>query len=108
MPIVEPCGCACHNRGAVQCMWCCDDPPAPAYGPPAPPDKAITDELLIDTPGTKDGRVSADHDQPFKYNKPSVQWPYPFRHLELAKLMIMRARFGERSDADRSENEPPI
>ena len=43
--------------------------------------------------GTKDGRGAADHDKPYVFGRrPSAAAPFPFTHVQLGRLLILRGR----------------
>jgi len=43
--------------------------------------------------GSKDGYSSGDHNAPYQWGRTIWSgWPYPFTHVQLARLLILRGR----------------
>lgn len=81
-PTTAPsCVCNCHNEHqAMQCTDCAS-------------------KHTVD--GTKDGSGAGDHDEPYRYVRPTTHWPTPFTPWQFARLLIAKAKFSERGEMDR-------
>src|SRR6185503_11154972 len=57
---------------------------------------ASSDAQLQPTPGSKDGRGCADHDQPYTFGRrPRGAAPFPFTTRQYARLLTLRGRIAD-------------
>jgi hypothetical protein len=60
----------------------------------------MTPEATEQLIGSLDGIGAGDHDMPFRFGmRPRVEAPFPFSTRQFARLLVLRARIGDRGAA---------